>query len=282
MRGRSKYLDSTDASVSDGGCGCQVRSSYHPANRTLFVHPAARKPPAIETITQTTAHNPRRWHMPYKQEARDVQRYKKLISCCQLLPDLAADVTYFRPKDQEMGSTAYISYTGVKNAVTLVPQLPIQLPSCCSRHRGEVHQVVLQHKKLLYNSPEPPPMPNMHRLKDKLERLVDQSLNQNSLRQYPLDSIHLRWHTAGAYTVAKLWSMMEKYGSVSRIHILSPCSAVVVYNQMANACKPVNLRFIGSQPGSRIFCEWLHDTMKARAVARPNSTLKFVHNTRNT
>lgn len=96
-----------------------------------------------------------------------------------------------------------------------------------------------------------------------------QGFHDNQFDQYPLQTVTVRWQLKRKlpkYNPETLRYILEPFGDIRDIRILSPNSCIVIFADISSACRVVQSRCIGD-PMNKLNCTWWHKSMANKCVA---------------
>lgn len=250
----------------------------HPADKALCVIPSLVRP-----LYKNVGKSTREFSPLMKEFSRGGCVFRKLCRSACYLRDPVAEVLY--PGSQKV-KHSHKPYGGCQED-EIIPKCPVQVPSCCRKHKDNVKTELKTMRRFLYNSPRPKPPAPKDRLQNKLERIVSRTAAENERLALPLSAILVRWHQptdrsrGKGYDIKNIQKVMEQYGAIRSISALGPCYAYIVYENLADCCQPVQQRVVeyclhGDM--YQLFCYWYHRSLEGKLFYRSrNKQLATIH-----
>lgn len=101
--------------------------------------------------------------------------------------------------------------------------------------------------------------------------------NLNKRLQLPLSTLVVRWqpkrHVCG-YTLSDLLSVFSQFGSIQQLRLLSLNSALVVFEEIASACRVMQYPYLGDVC-NKICSSWWHRCMENKYVRMSERGIKI-------
>lgn len=101
--------------------------------------------------------------------------------------------------------------------------------------------------------------------------------NLNKRLQLPLSTLVVRWqpkrHVCG-YTLSDLLSVFSQFGSIQQLRLLSLNSALVVFEEIASACRVMQYPYLGDVC-NKMCSSWWHRCMENKYVRMSERGIKI-------
>lgn len=92
--------------------------------------------------------------------------------------------------------------------------------------------------------------------------------NLNKRLQLPLSTLVVRWQpkrTVCGYTLSDLFSVFSQFGSIQQLRLLSPNSALIVFEEISSACRVMQYQYLGDVC-NKMYPSWWHRCMENKHV----------------
>lgn len=92
--------------------------------------------------------------------------------------------------------------------------------------------------------------------------------NLNKRLQLPLSTLVVRWQpkrTVCGYTLSDLFSVFSQFGSIQQLRLLSPNSALIVFEEISSACRVMQYPYLGDDC-NKMYPSWWHRCMENKHV----------------
>lgn len=99
-------------------------------------------------------------------------------------------------------------------------------------------------------------------------RFCKKKYKENQEAQLPLTTVVIRWQFKRGlpgYDHATLQLILSRYGALRELRMLSPNSAMAVFDELTSACNVIQSHILGD-PNNRLHCRWWHRAMENKSV----------------
>lgn len=99
-------------------------------------------------------------------------------------------------------------------------------------------------------------------------RFCKKKYKENQEAQLPLTTVVVRWQFKRGlpgYDHSTLQLILSRYGALRELRMLSPNSAMAVFDELTSACNVIQSHILGD-PNNRLHCRWWHRAMENKSV----------------
>ncbi|XP_061166091.1 uncharacterized protein LOC133175012 [Saccostrea echinata] len=99
----------------------------------------------------------------------------------------------------------------------------------------------------------------------------------NKRLQLPYSTIVVRWQRKrdiNGYNLPDLMSVLSQYGAIRYLRMLSPNSALVVFEELSSSCNIMQHSVLGDS--NKLYCKWWHKCMENKFVYLSKRGIKVI------